>query len=71
MGTLQELLGHASSEITRQIYLHAIPADRRHAVENLERLLCGRTLDPNCEAPVLALPQAVEAREEVGRGGQI
>jgi len=71
LGTLQELLGHASSEVTRQIYLHSIPADRRLAVEKLERLLFGPELDPNQQALLLPFPQAIEAREEAGRGGQI
>lgn len=71
LGTLQQLLGHSSSEITRQIYLHSIPADRRQAVEKLERLLFGPKLDPNDQAPVLALPQTIEAGEEVGRGDRI
>lgn len=71
LGTLQELLGHSSSEITRQIYLHSIPADRRQAVEKLERLLFGPELDPNDQTPVLALPQTIEAREETGRGDRI
>jgi integrase len=71
LGTLQELLGHCSSEITRQIYLHSIPADRRQAVKNLERLLFGPKLDPNAEAPRLTLPQTIETREELGRGDRI
>ncbi len=41
LGTVQALLGHASSEITRQIYLHAIPAEQRRAVEGVEKLLIG------------------------------
>ena len=41
LGTAQALLGHASSEITRQIYLHAIPAEQRRAVEGVEKLLIG------------------------------
>ena len=40
-GTIQALLGHASSEITRQIYLHAIPAEQRRAAEGVEKLLIG------------------------------
>jgi integrase len=32
---------HASSEVTRQIYLHAIPAEQRRAVEGVEKLLIG------------------------------
>ncbi|PYU31638.1 MAG: hypothetical protein DMG28_14505, partial [Acidobacteria bacterium] len=41
LGTVQALLGHASSEVTRQVYLHAIPADQHRAVEAVERLLFG------------------------------
>ena len=41
LGTIQALLGHASSEVTRQIYLHAIPAQQRRAVEGVEKLLIG------------------------------
>ncbi|HEV2304727.1 MAG TPA: site-specific integrase [Candidatus Acidoferrales bacterium] len=41
LGTVQALLGHASPEITRQIYLHAIPAEQRRAVEEVEKLLVG------------------------------
>jgi len=39
LGTVQALLGHSSSEITREVYLHSIPADARKAVENVEKLL--------------------------------
>ena len=38
LGTVQALLGHSSSEITRQVYLHSLSADRRVAVEKLEAL---------------------------------
>ena len=41
LGTVQALLGHASPEVTRQIYLHAIPAEQRRAVEGVEKLLIG------------------------------
>jgi integrase len=41
LGTVQSLLGHASSEITRQVYLHAIPAEQRRAVAAVERLAIG------------------------------
>ena len=33
--------GHATPEVTREIYLHAIPEDQRRAVENVEKLLFG------------------------------
>jgi integrase len=41
LGTVQALLGHSSSEITREVYLHSIPADARKAVENVEELVIG------------------------------
>ncbi len=39
LGTVQALLGHSSSEITREVYLHSIPADARAAVQRVEDLL--------------------------------
>lgn len=39
LSTPQALLGHSSPEITREIYLHAIPADAKTAVEKIERLV--------------------------------
>lgn len=39
LGTVQALLGHSSSEITRGVYLHSVPADARTAVEKVESLL--------------------------------
>lgn len=39
LGTVQALLGHSSSEITREVYLHSIPADARKAVEKVEEIL--------------------------------
>lgn len=41
IGTMQSLLGHSAPEITREIYLHAIPEEQRRAVENVERLVFG------------------------------
>ena len=41
LGTVQALLGHSSAEITREIYLHSVPADARSAVEKVEALLIG------------------------------
>jgi integrase len=38
-GTVQALLGHSSSEITREVYLHSIPADAKAAVQKVEDLL--------------------------------
>jgi integrase len=39
LGTVQAQLGHASSEVTRQIYLQAIPAQQGRAVKGVERLV--------------------------------
>jgi integrase len=39
LGTVQALLGHSSPEITREVYLHSIPADARAAVEKVAKLL--------------------------------
>ena len=41
IGTMQSLLGHSSPEITREIYLHAIPEEQRRAVDSVERLVLG------------------------------
>ena len=42
LGTVQALLGHASPEVTREIYIGSIPEDARKAVEGVERLLATR-----------------------------
>jgi hypothetical protein len=39
---MQSFLGHTTPEITREIYLHAIPEEQRRAVESVERLVFGR-----------------------------
>jgi integrase len=41
IGTVQALLGHSSPEITREVYLHSIPADAKGAVERVEDLVIG------------------------------
>ena len=41
LGTVQSLLGHASPEITRGIYLHSLPAGAKEAVQKVEDLLTG------------------------------
>src|SRR5947207_2356771 len=35
------LLGHSTSELTREVYLHAIPEDQPRAVASVEALLFG------------------------------
>ena len=42
LGTVQALLGHASPEITREIYIGSVPENAREAVEGVERLLATR-----------------------------
>jgi len=44
LDTVQALLGHSSSEITREVYLHSIPADAQAAVQKVEDLLMGPKL---------------------------
>ena len=51
LGTVQALLGHSSSEITREVYLHSIPSDARAAVEKVEELLNWTQMDPSCANP--------------------
>ena len=41
LGTVQALLGHSSSEITREVYLHSLPADAKDAVQRVEDLMIG------------------------------
>ena len=41
VGTMQSLLGHAAPEITREVYLHAIPEEQRRAVTSVEKLIFG------------------------------
>jgi integrase len=37
LSTVQALLGHASPEVTRQIYLHAIPEEQQSSAERLKK----------------------------------
>ncbi len=50
----QSLLGHSTPDITREIYLHAIPEEQRRAVESVERLVFGRKLDPSLSLDAVA-----------------
>lgn len=47
IGTMQSLLGHSTPEITREVYLHAIPEEQRRAVNSVEKLIFGPKLDPS------------------------
>jgi integrase len=71
LGTVQALLGHSSSEITRQVYLHSLSADRRVAVEKLEALIIGPKSDPSFGFGQLALPEFADAAGDIGRGDRI
>ena len=57
LGTVQALLGHSSPEITREVYLHSIPADARAAVEKVAKLL-------NC-------PKLSQVPENWGKGSSL
>ncbi len=71
IGTMQSLLGHSVPEITREIYLHAIPEAQRRAVESVERLLFGPKLDPSLVSSAKYRGQFIENKEIIGRGAEI
>lgn len=71
LGTVQALLGHSSSEITRQVYLHSLAADRKAAAEKLEAHVIGPKSDPSSVLGTLRLPGFVGAEEVNGRGDRI
>ncbi len=50
LGTVQNILGHASSEVTRGVYLHAIPTEARNAVTKLDRLLGAKKFGPKSDS---------------------
>ena len=39
LGTTQALLGHSSSDVTREIYIESVPEDARRAVERVGELI--------------------------------
>ena len=41
LGTVQAFLGHSSLEVTREVYLHALPANAKNVVEKMDELLIG------------------------------
>ena len=71
LGTVQALLGHSSSEITRQVYLHSLTEDRRSAVMKLESLPIGSKSDPRLGIRRLLLPEFADAAGDIGRGDWI
>jgi hypothetical protein len=62
---VQALLGHSSSEVTRQDYLHSLPEDRRTAAEKLEALLIGPKLDPSLGFEQWLLPAVIDKKEDL------
>jgi hypothetical protein len=48
LGTVQALLGHPSSEVTREVCLHSIPANDRAAVQKVGRFTDWTPMDPSC-----------------------
>ena len=56
LGTVQSLLGHSSSAITRDVYLHSIPSDARAAVQKVEDLLirCSKVHEQFAPLPLAA-----------------
>jgi hypothetical protein len=49
LGTVQALFGHSSSQVTRDVYLHSIPADARAAVQKVEDFLIRPKLTQDVE----------------------
>jgi integrase len=41
LATVQTLLGHTSSEVTREHYIHAVSSESRNAVGRIEELAIG------------------------------
>ena len=64
-GTMQALLGHTAPEITREIYLHAIPKEQRGAIEGVERLVFGPKF-----LTLQHQEQCIENKEVNGRGAE-
>jgi len=71
LGTVQALLGHSSSENTRQVYLHSLTEDRRSAVRKLEALIIGPKSDPSLGFPKWLLPKFADRTGDIGRGARI
>ncbi|HWR35410.1 MAG TPA: hypothetical protein VN622_06015 [Clostridia bacterium] len=48
LGTVQALVGHSSPEITREIYLHSVPADAKQAMKKVEEVLSDANRPKSC-----------------------
>jgi hypothetical protein len=54
LGTVQTLLGHTSSEVTREHYIHAVSSESRNAVGRIEELVIGpkwTQIEPGAKRP--------------------
>jgi integrase len=54
LGTVQTLLGHTSSEVTREHYIHAVSSESRNAVGRIEELVIGpkwTQIEPGAKKP--------------------
>jgi integrase len=71
LGTMQSLLGHSTPEVTREIYLQAIPEEQRRAVESVERLVFGPKLDPFGFPTQAVRKRCIEKSGVSGRGARI
>jgi integrase len=67
-GAMQALLGHSAPEITREVYLHAIPKEQSRAQLKAWR---GLYLDPNWPPTLKCQRQFIENKEVSGRGTEI
>jgi len=63
LSTTQALLGHASPEITREIYLHSVPADARSAVEKVEKAVENAKAESEGQSEIIG-PNRTQVLEE-------
>ena len=67
LGTVQSLLGHSSSEVTRDVYLHSVPAGTQGAVQKVENLIGPKFR----KARNLRQQQFKDSADLIGRGERI
>ena len=71
IGTMQSLLGHSVPEITRKIYLHAIPEEQRRAMESVPIPAVSFQGAVHLSQPQMFREQCIENKEVSGRGAEI
>lgn len=69
LGTMQAILGHSSSEVTRNVYVHSIAEESRRALQRVEDLVIGPKWTHVPESPENANPMM--SLGIVGRGERI